>query len=225
MSHFYQKMLIFASLLGLTWGTSAYGQSTIVDLEVATALYMDELAKKAVKSKADCKAQRKVIEQFMSTQKKQLREIERMAQQLRENGVDLGQEKRKELQKGEGPLGKSFANLDNVIDENCMQNRMIVVMSVNLAIMSEQEREEIREALQSVNKKTPKKAAPTDGEISEGSSCEGLDPMSAKMICKGRQTLFCSSFTKYKYIIQHTCPEGQVCKKTESGNGAYCSEE
>jgi len=58
--------------------------------------------------------------------------------------------------------------------------------------------------------------------IKAGSSCEGIDPMAAKMVCVDNNILFCSSFTGYKFKVQTECKEDQVCELAASGKSASC---
>ncbi len=62
-----------------------------------------------------------------------------------------------------------------------------------------------------------------NSKIAVGSSCEGIGASEARMHCDGANTLFCSSFTEYKYIIQNTCPEGQMCNLASNGKSASCA--
>ncbi len=65
-------------------------------------------------------------------------------------------------------------------------------------------------------------ATGSSGKITVGSSCEGIGPMEGKLACEGNKTLFCSSYSKYKYQVHKTCPEGQTCKMTADGKAAQC---
>lgn len=58
--------------------------------------------------------------------------------------------------------------------------------------------------------------------VAVGTSCEGIGAMEGLLACDGNKTLFCSSFTKYKYQLQNTCPEGQICQMTADGKAAKC---
>jgi len=60
------------------------------------------------------------------------------------------------------------------------------------------------------------------GNVTVGSSCEGIDSMSAAVFCEGKKVLFCSSLTKYKYIVQTECPRDQVCKLSSDGKATSC---
>ena len=55
-----------------------------------------------------------------------------------------------------------------------------------------------------------------------GSSCEGIGSMEARMACDGANSLFCSSLTDYKFKVQNTCPEGQICKLSADGKSTSC---
>ena len=79
-----------------------------------------------------------------------------------------------------------------------------------------------KEAAQAPEKEK-QSAAKSSGQakIKVGSSCEGLDPMKASMHCEGSKVLFCSSVTKYKYIVQMECPDGEVC---EMADPVHCPE-
>lgn len=62
----------------------------------------------------------------------------------------------------------------------------------------------------------------SSGEIKVGSSCAGIGSMEGRLHCSGSDILFCSSFSQYKYKVQSTCPEGQVCKKAADGKSTTC---
>jgi len=63
------------------------------------------------------------------------------------------------------------------------------------------------------------------GKIDVGTSCEGIGSSEARMHCDGAKTLFCSSLTQYKYKVQHTCSDGQVCKMAADGKSATCEKQ
>ena len=63
---------------------------------------------------------------------------------------------------------------------------------------------------------------PTAGKIAVGHSCSGIGSMEARMHCDEDKVMFCSSYTKYKYTIQQTCPKGQVCDLAKDGKSATC---
>ncbi len=62
----------------------------------------------------------------------------------------------------------------------------------------------------------------SSGNVTVGSSCDGIGSSEARFACEGSKALFCSSFTGYKYKLQTQCPEGQVCELMAGGKGSKC---
>ncbi len=60
------------------------------------------------------------------------------------------------------------------------------------------------------------------GTVKVGDTCKELDAMSSKMVCVDNKLLFCSSYSQYKYIIQHNCSAKHVCFVDPSGKSGGC---